>query len=375
MMAATTATLAPQTARADTASDLARTESDLRDAQAELDAVQARLDELAAEYQDLARAQSDTLAQVESTQGQIDDTQAQIDARQRELDEKRRRLAQRVSSSYKSDDGNILSVLMSSTSLEDLASNVYYFGKISENDRRMIQEVKDVRAQLDQQKAELEDQKTRLEELSQTQRERMQEMRSRQDEVRSTLDGMSDQVKQLLSQRDDQLQQMAEQRAAQERAAREAAAARARASSAASAPSGVTGALDPSAAASGAAARVVDACHATPSPGGGYCAMWVSMVFQNAGLGYPAGDACDMYDNWCVSSDRGTLRPGMIVAVSTHSHTSAGRIYGHIGIYVGGGTMMDNIGYIRTIGLNEWVSYYGTSVTPRWGWVFGRALG
>ena len=30
---------------------------------------------------------------------------------------------------------------------------------------------------------------------------------------------------------------------------------------------------------------------------------------------------------------------------------------------------MDNIGYIRTININSWISYYGTTVTPRWGWL------
>ena len=102
--------------------------------------------------------------------------------------------------------------------------------------------------------------------------------------------------------------------------------------------------------------------------------MWVSQVFSNAGYGYASGNACDMYNSWCTSSNRGDLKPGMIVAVSSHAHTSAGRIYGHIGIYVGGGVMMDNVGYIRTINVNEWISYYGTTVTPRWGWLMGIKL-
>ena len=64
----------------------------------------------------------------------------------------------------------------------------------------------------------------------------------------------------------------------------------------------------------------------------------------------------------------------MIVAVSSHPHTSAGQIYGHVGIYVGGGTVMDNIGYIRSIDLGSWISYYGSTVTPRWGWLGGVTL-
>ena len=98
------------------------------------------------------------------------------------------------------------------------------------------------------------------------------------------------------------------------------------------------------------------------------------MVFDNAGYGYAGGNANDMYNWWTTSSNRSDLKPGMIVAVSTHSHTSAGRIWGHIGIYVGDGIMMDNIGYIRTISVNEWINYYSTTVTPRWGWLMGIVL-
>jgi hypothetical protein len=59
----------------------------------------------------------------------------------------------------------------------------------------------------------------------------------------------------------------------------------------------------------------------------------------------------------------------MAVAVSTHPHSSAGRIYGHIGMYIGDNTVMDNIGYIRSISLDEWCTYYGETVPARWGWL------
>lgn len=32
--------------------------------------------------------------------------------------------------------------------------------------------------------------------------------------------------------------------------------------------------------------KIVNAAYITPSPGAGWCAMWVSQVYQNAGLGY-----------------------------------------------------------------------------------------
>ena len=124
----------------------------------------------------------------------------------------------------------------------------------------------------------------------------------------------------------------------------------------------------------GSAAAVIAACQSTPSPGGGLCAAWCSNVMMNAGFEFISGNANDMYAEYCYSSDPADLRPGMAVAVSTHPHTSAGRIYGHIGMYIGDGTVMDNIGYIRTISLDEWIAYYGETVPVRWGWLGGIVL-
>lgn len=119
--------------------------------------------------------------------------------------------------------------------------------------------------------------------------------------------------------------------------------------------------------------RVLISCMRTPSPGAGYCAAWVTNVFSNAGIGYWGGDACDQYRRFCKSSNLSQLKVGMIVAVSTHGHTQAGSIYGHVGIYVGNGLIMDNVGSIRTMSVHEWISYYSDRVAAKWGW-FGKSL-
>ena len=134
--------LSPQIVFADTSSDLAQTESDLDDAQARLDQVQAQLDQIAAEYTALAQKQAQTLDQIEAKQGEIDATQEQIDQKQTDLEEKQDRLAKRVSSSYKTGDNDVLSVMLNSTSMNDLTSNLYYLSKISDQDRRLIEDDK-----------------------------------------------------------------------------------------------------------------------------------------------------------------------------------------------------------------------------------------
>ena len=105
--------------------------------------------------------------------------------------------------------------------------------------------------------------------------------------------------------------------------------------------------------------KIVNAAYITPSPGAGWCAMWVSQVYQNAGLGYIGGNACDMYRNYTFTSDRSKLKVGMLVAVeSSSSGSTAGLTYGHVGIYIGDGKVIDNIGRIRVTTLDDWIATF-----------------
>ncbi|HEK9157677.1 TPA: CHAP domain-containing protein [Streptococcus equi subsp. equi] len=105
--------------------------------------------------------------------------------------------------------------------------------------------------------------------------------------------------------------------------------------------------------------KIVNAAYITPSPGAGWCAMWVSQVYQNAGLGFIGGNACDMYRNYTFTSDRSKLKVGMLVAVeSSSSGSSLGVTYGHVGIYIGDGKVMDNIGHIRVTTLDDWIATF-----------------
>jgi cell wall-associated NlpC family hydrolase len=132
--------------------------------------------------------------------------------------------------------------------------------------------------------------------------------------------------------------------------------------------SGNTGTLSSDETYSDKANKIIAATSTVPSAGSGYCAKWVSQVYEAAGLGYIGGNACDMYNNYCTSSDLSDLEPGMIVAVSTHSHSTSGQKYGHVGIYIGDGMVVSNIGTIKTQTLDSFISYYGDTVTVKWGW-------
>ena len=273
---------------------------------------------------------------------------------------------------YKQGRTHEIEVLLNSSSFEELYRNMYYLTKINDSEVDLIEQVVAAKQQLASQEAQFESEMADLQDLKSTQESQLQDMQDRQNEAYGLLTSLNEQVAALTEQYNQELI------AAAQAAAAEAAAAQAAAEAAASAGTSSDNGGSPysgggSAGGSGSAAAVVNACYSTPSPGAGLCAAWVTNVMAQAGISV-YGNACDMYASWCYSSDRGSLQPGMIIAVSSHSQTSAGQIYGHIGIYVGGGTVMDNIGYIRSIDVDSWISFYGTTVTPRWGWAGGVAL-
>ena len=359
---------APQgLAYAVTQSDVDKTEEQLAAARAKYEEVEQQLDEIGAEYEELSIQLADTLDNIDKVSAEIADVEDQIAQKEQELEDKRAVLSRRARSAYKAGGDEVLSAILSASSFEEFTSNIYYLDKISENDRRLIEDVSRLKEELEQHHSELETDRAELEKLRAAQEEQLAQMQERQDQVQEILDGLDEDVQELVAKRDEQMLELANERKKQEQARKQAEQA------AAAGAASVTGDFQDSGA-TGSQAKIVSWCKRTPTPGVGYCAMWVSQVFNNAGYGYAGGNANDMYNRWTSSSNRADLKTGMIVAVSTHSHTWAGRIYGHIGIYIGNGMMMDNVGYIRTISVDEWVRYYGTTVAPRWGWLMDIEL-
>ena len=377
--AASAAVLFGLPTRAHAAEATKETTDKLNAAQAQLDEVQAQLDSIANEYAALANKNAQTLNDIEGVQGQIDDTQTQIDEKKAELKKKRGDLSDRVSASYKSGGTNVLSLLLASGSFEELVANAHYVEKINKSDRDAIEDIQTIQKELDTQKSELESQKADLEKLKDQQTAQMQDMQAKQQEVQTVLSGLSDDVKELMAQRDSEILAAAQAEEAARKAAAAAAAAANKNNYSSGGSSSGGGSYAPGTpqqnAGSGKQQAVVNACYSTPSPGQNWCAAWVTNVFRNAGVGYFGGNACDMFNAWCYSSDRSALQVGMIVADSSHSGTGTpGLLYGHVGIYIGGGIVMSNEGPITSRSLDSFISFYGTGSGVRWGWLGGVVL-
>lgn len=362
------ATVLPGVARAQT------TQEKLDAAQMDYEQAEAELDRITAEYEEIATQLSDTTAQIVDVSDQIADKQAQIEETQTKIEEKQEILARRMSSSYKAGPSSTIDLLLSSATFDELASNIYYLDKITESDSEMIAEVRELRTQLEEERAALEAQKADLEALQADQKVQLEDARDKQAESQELVASLSTEVQELIAQRDAELleaQRLAEEKRKQEEEEER----RRKEQEQQNSSGGSSGSATrpPAASGSGSLAAVINACYSTPSPGVSLCAAWVTNVFANAGIGTFWGNADDMYYAWCGTSTA-NIQPGMIVAVNSSPSSYAGRIYGHIGIYLGNGTVMDNVGYVRTTTLSYWVSYYSALATPLCGWLGGVAL-
>jgi len=258
------ATALPSVASAET------TQEKLDSAQSEYTAAQAKLDEIGQECASLNADLSSTLGQIDTTQSAIDQKQTEIDAKQGQIDQKQTeveakqtQLGERMSSAYKTGNQSILDLILSSSSFEELTSNIYYLDKVTEADKAMIEEIKTMKAELETEQAELQTEKddletqmSALEDLKTQQQQQLSDIQAKQDEAQTYVSQLDSQVQALISQRDSELL------AAQQEAARVAAARAAAASSGSSSggsSSGGSSSGGSSSGGSGSAAAVVSA--------------------------------------------------------------------------------------------------------------------
>lgn len=103
----------------------------------------------------------------------------------------------------------------------------------------------------------------------------------------------------------------------------------------------------------------------------------VDKMYQTgkSAIGYFGGNACDMCRAYCTSTNVRDLKVGMIIADVSHPGTGdAGRLYGHVGIYIGDNKVISNEGAITIKSLQEFVGFYGKGTGCKWGWLGGVDL-
>lgn len=203
----------PVPAMADTSQEL----------QSQLSAAQSQLDSLYAQAEQVSEELNETKVQLDNINNQISETQSQIDQKQQELTEAQTDLKNRISDDYTAGSGSLLDIVVSSSSIEELTSSIYYANKVSEAETRSIQTVRDLQQQLANQKSQLEDQKRQQEELLQSQQSQQADLQNKTNNAQAYVSSLSSELQQALAQEE------AARKAAAEQAAREAAAAAANA--------------------------------------------------------------------------------------------------------------------------------------------------
>ena len=347
--------------------------------QAQLDQASQQLMSLYGEAEQAGYDLDNVTRDLNNTNDQITDLEGQISEQQAQLVTKKSQLCDILASQYKmGDETGLLSLILSSDSFGDLVSNIHYANKISEQKQGAIKEVRELQESLEQNKSSLEEQRTQQEQLVVDQQAKADSANQAAAQAQAYYDQLSDEVKQKLAEEE------AERRAAAEKEAQEAAAAAKKkaeeeaASNQNNASNSSNGGNSSnssnsnsnnsnSGGSSNNNASKPNSGGGTPAPSGSASAM-VSRALGVVGSGYrwsgyvwtgstsSSAFTCSGLVDYAlglptnsnspesyfgsvryITSDVSALNYGDLVF-----YTYAGRYPGHVGIYIGGGQIVDS---------------------------------
>ena len=167
------------------------TSAELRE---QANAARADLAELGSKVQALGEDLHETQYQLGVTEDKIEETEGKIVERQAELKEAQEVLSKRVSTNYKTGGVGLVSILLESSSYEELVSNFYYANKIVESDAEVIQHVKDVRTKLEEEQEALAEQQAEQEQLLAQQTEQKEKLEAQEAEQAAYVENLDAQV-------------------------------------------------------------------------------------------------------------------------------------------------------------------------------------
>ncbi len=205
----------------------AATEAALADAQVRYQAALNQIAYLNDQVFDAEAVYNDICAALDQTLQAIAELQATIEERQAELAEAQDVLADRLAASYRAGTSGMLDLLLNATDFDDLVSRLYYAGKVSDADAEAIQNVKDIKAQLEADQAALREQQAEQERLQAEQAAQLEVLHAQVAEAEAYAASLDGEVQALIAQRNAEIAAAAEAAriAAEEEAARQAAAA------------------------------------------------------------------------------------------------------------------------------------------------------
>ena len=336
----------------------------IQKAQTQAEALQSLIDQLDEQLGAAAEDYDYATQQLEDTQAAVKKTQKQLSQSQGDLATVQGRLNQRVVEIYKTGDLSMLNVLMNANSFTDLIGRYEQLQRLSAQDAQLLTQVSDYKTQVTQQKTELDAALKQEQTDVQNTDTAKQKVEAQLAKQKNALKGKEVQIAQL------QKAEAARQAgllAAAKKAAADAArkAAAAKAAAAAAAKNHKTTTTDSSGGGGGdigyngdKAAQVVQIAlqyvgvpyvWAASSPSGFDCSGLCKYAYGKIGIYLPHSSAMMYSYGTYVPQDQ--LKPGDLVFFYTPIK--------HVGMYIGGGKMVNATGDHVQIGTVYKNSYHG----------------
>lgn len=136
----------------------------------QMSSIQKEVENLNATIASYENEIDDLTDQIDETASKIDKMSQELDNKQKELEEKEKLLEKRLVATYKAGDTSYLDLLLSSGSLTDFLSNYYLIEQLNDSDSKLIDTIKETKAQIEESKTQLEESKVQLEDARELQK-------------------------------------------------------------------------------------------------------------------------------------------------------------------------------------------------------------
>lgn len=187
--------------------------------QTQLEAATKQLNTLAAAAEQAGNDLATVTSELEDTKAQIEQTQSDIEEEQKQLEANQSELGILVSDQYKTGGANVVTLLLSSGSFSSLISNVHYADKAAEHQQNMITETRELKESLEQKKTDLEEQQKKQEELVAEQQKKSDAANAAVAEAQGYYDQLSTEVKEKIAEEEEAARKKAEEDARAQAAA------------------------------------------------------------------------------------------------------------------------------------------------------------
>ena len=158
--------------------------SDYEELKSKVEEINAEIQKIDGQIEPLMIEMNENKSRIETIDNEIDNTNIEIEQCKKDIQGKEEVLGDRLREVYKSgEEVNWLSILFSSNSISDLISNVQSAKRVIELDNKVLDDLDEVKAKLDEKVTSLNDKGLEIKEINtkiETQKEELEKKRSGQ---------------------------------------------------------------------------------------------------------------------------------------------------------------------------------------------------